>query len=157
MWYPWRKTSRADDVPDHLRANFEELGETVVAQIVGRPYTHATGQTPGVPVWAGKEDDRQHALAWLRETRNREKRKVWIGWGIGWGLSLIVIGIALYNLFATRHADKPELNYYRCKVIYQPPGISSRASCHYMEQHGEEGSSGRHSRVFDNRQRWHSP
>jgi hypothetical protein len=109
MWDRWRKINRASDVPDDLRANFEELGETVVAQIVGRPYTHAAGQTPGVPVWAGNEEARQHAVSWLREKRTREKRKVWIGWGIGWFLSSIVIGFAVYNLRLTIKADTPKL------------------------------------------------
>lgn len=108
MWR-WLKINRATDVPDALRAEFEQLGETVVAQIVGRPYTHAAPQTVGVPVWAGDEAARRHAVSWLTEKRSREKRKVWIGWGIGWGLSLIVIGIAVYNLCLTKQADRPEL------------------------------------------------
>jgi hypothetical protein len=103
----WRKSNRASDVPDDLRANFEELGETVVGHIVGRPYTHAAGQTPGVPVWAGREDARQHALSWLREKRSREKRKAWISWGIGWFLSLIVIGFAVYNRWLAIQEDRP--------------------------------------------------
>ena len=105
MWFPWRKRNRASDVPDALRANFEELGETVVAQIVGRPYTHAAGSTPGVPEWAGKEAERQHALSWLREKRNRATWKVWIAPA----LTLIVIGIASSNLILTIRANRPEL------------------------------------------------
>ena len=108
--YPWRKSSsHATEIPADLRANFEELGEPVVAQIVGRPYTHSAGQTPGVPAWAGNEDARRYALFWLIDKRRREKRKVWIGWSVGWGLSLIVICIAIYNVFITKQADRPEL------------------------------------------------
>jgi hypothetical protein len=63
MLYLWRTPSNcATEIPADLSANFEELGEPVVAQIVGRPYTHATGQTPGVPAWAANEDARRHAL-----------------------------------------------------------------------------------------------
>jgi hypothetical protein len=119
MWR-WRKINRASDVPGDLRANFEELGETVVAQIVGRPYTHAAGQTPGVPVWAGNEDARQHALSWLREKRHREKRKVWIAWSIGWLLSLIVIGFAVYNLYLTIKADRPNLVTTDARIYINP-------------------------------------
>jgi hypothetical protein len=75
MWYRWRKINRATSVPDALRANFEEYGEVVVAQICGRPYTHATGQTPGVPEWACHDDERRHALSWLREKHNEEERR----------------------------------------------------------------------------------
>ena len=38
----------------------------MVAQIVGRPLTHAPG-TLGVPAWAADEEARRHASSWLRE------------------------------------------------------------------------------------------
>jgi hypothetical protein len=116
MWFPWRKTNRATDVPDALRANFEELGETVVAQIVGRPYTHAAGSTPGVPAWAGKEDERQHALSWLREKRKRANWKV----SIAPALTLIVIGIASSNLILTIRANRPELVSTHATLVINP-------------------------------------
>jgi hypothetical protein len=99
-----RRLNRTSDVPDDLRANFEELGEPVVAQLVGRPYTQAT---PGVPAWAKNEADRRHALSWLSEKRRRANRKQWIGWGVGWFLSLIVIGFAVYNRWLAIQEDRP--------------------------------------------------
>jgi hypothetical protein len=116
MWFPWRKTTRASDVPDALRANFEELGETVVAQIVGRPYTHAAGSTPGVPAWAGKEDERQYALSWLREKRKRANWKIWIAPA----LTSIVIGIASSNLILTIRANRPELASTQATLTVSP-------------------------------------
>jgi hypothetical protein len=73
MWYRWTKVNRAD-IPADLRASFESYGEIVVAQIMGRPYTHAVG-TIGVPPWAGDVVQRQHALAWLREQHNETERQ----------------------------------------------------------------------------------
>jgi len=116
MWFPWRKRNRATDVPDALRANFEELGEAVVAQIVGRPYTHVAGSTPGVPEWAGKEAERQHALSWLREKRKRETWKVWIAPA----LTLIVICIASSNLILTIRANRPALVSTQATLFINP-------------------------------------
>lgn len=121
MWFPWRKRNRATDIPEALRKNFEELGETVVAQIVGRPYTHATGSTPGVPEWAGKEAERQRALSWLREKRKRATWKVWIAPA----LTLIVIGIASTNLILTITANRPELVSTQAMLSTNPHGNPS--------------------------------
>lgn len=74
MWYWWTKVQRAD-IPTNLRVQFEQLGESVVAHIVGRPYTHAWGQTAGVPEWAATEPPRQLALSWLREQHSRQERR----------------------------------------------------------------------------------
>jgi hypothetical protein len=126
MSRPWRRTSVAADVPNDLRANFEELGETVVAHIIGTPYSHATGQTPSVPTWAAKDDTRQLASAWLREKQNRAKRRVWIGQAIGWGLSLIVIGIAAYNLHLTLTADRPTLVITSARLYINPASVPSQ-------------------------------
>ena len=98
------RLNRTSDVPDDLRANFEELGEPVVAQLVGRPYTQATS---GVPAWAKNEADRRHALSWLSEKRRRANRKQWIGWGVGWFLSLIVMSFAVYNRWLAIQEDRP--------------------------------------------------
>jgi hypothetical protein len=62
------------DIPTALRTEFEEYGEIVVAQIMGRPLSHAPEpQTPGVPIWA--KENRREALAWLREQHHREDRR----------------------------------------------------------------------------------
>jgi hypothetical protein len=62
------------NIPDDLRTQFEEFGEMVVAQIMGRPLTHAPEpQNVGVPVWA--KDNRKEALAWLREQHHIEDRR----------------------------------------------------------------------------------
>jgi hypothetical protein len=121
MWR-WHKLNRTSDVPDDLRANFEELGEPVVAQLVGRPYTQAT---PGVPAWAKNEADRRHALSWLSEKRRRANRKQWIGWSVGWFLSLVVIGFAVYNRWLAIQEDRPNFVTTGAKLYInhagQPP------------------------------------
>lgn len=62
------------DIPSGLRAEFEQYGEVVVAQILGRPLSHGPEpMTPGVPMWAAK--NRKEALAWLREQHHREDRR----------------------------------------------------------------------------------
>jgi hypothetical protein len=73
VWYRWAKVQRAD-VPPALRCEFEQLGEAVVAQVVGRPLSHSV-ETVGVPHWAAAPVDRQHALAWLREQYSRRERR----------------------------------------------------------------------------------
>lgn len=74
MWYQWPKVERAD-IPADLRVQFEQLGEAVVVHIAGSPYTHATGQTPGVPAWAASPEKREHAVRWLAEQRSRSERR----------------------------------------------------------------------------------
>ena len=73
MWYWWTRVERAN-IPTALRAEFEQLGESVVTPIVGNPLTHSV-QTLGVPRWAGDPGDRQLALAWLREQYSRRERR----------------------------------------------------------------------------------
>jgi hypothetical protein len=51
---------KVSPIPDSLRAEFEESGEVVIAQILARPLTQAVG-TLGVPKWAGEEDGRRYA------------------------------------------------------------------------------------------------
>jgi hypothetical protein len=75
MWYWWHKVRRAANIPPALRNEFEEFGETVVAQICGRPYTHAAEQTLGVPGWAGEHTGRRDALLWLREKHDEAERR----------------------------------------------------------------------------------
>lgn len=77
MWYWWTNVKRAD-IPPKLRVEFEQLGEAVVAHIVGRPLTHGPGNI-GVPFWVGQEADRQHALRWLAEQHSRTERRQDIG------------------------------------------------------------------------------
>ncbi len=72
MWYLWTKVNRAN-IPAEVRVSFEQYGEAVVAQVLGRPYTHSVG-TVGVPEWAGTTTGRLHGLAWLREKHNKEER-----------------------------------------------------------------------------------
>ena len=60
------------NIPPDLRVQFEEFGETVVAQIMGRPLSHGVG-TVGVPPWV--KDNRPEALAWLREQHHIEDRR----------------------------------------------------------------------------------
>jgi len=67
LWY-----TRAR-IPNDLRSQFEAYGEPVVAQILGRPYTHqAWPVTPGVPLRAGTVESRRHGHAWLREQHEKE-------------------------------------------------------------------------------------
>jgi hypothetical protein len=77
VWYWWTKVQRAG-IPTDRRVQFEQLGEPVVAQIVGQPFSRqfATGQTVGIPEWAATDtDDRQHAFSWLREQHSRHERR----------------------------------------------------------------------------------
>jgi hypothetical protein len=74
MFYRWHKV-RIANIPAPRRSEFEELGEAVVAQICGRPYTHAAQQTLGVPLWAGDADGRKDALLWLKETHDKAERR----------------------------------------------------------------------------------
>jgi hypothetical protein len=60
-----------------------------------------------VPAWAKNEADRRHALSWLSEKRRRANRKQWIGWGVGWFLSLIVMSFAVYNRWLAIQEDRP--------------------------------------------------
>jgi hypothetical protein len=64
--------TKAPQIPDWLRAEFEESGEQVVAQTLARPLTHAS-TTLGVPQWASKEEERRLAELWLRQRRR-------VGW-----------------------------------------------------------------------------
>jgi len=73
MWYRWTRVNRAE-VPPRLVIEFEQYGEAVVAQILGRPYTHSIS-TLGVPSWAGSEEDRKFGLLWLRQKHNEEERR----------------------------------------------------------------------------------
>jgi len=73
MWW-WTKVNRAD-IPNALRVELEEYGEVVVAQILGRPYSHSADQTAGVPLWTKTNETRRPVLAWLREQHNRAERK----------------------------------------------------------------------------------
>jgi hypothetical protein len=63
------------NIPDALRVELEEYGEAVVAQILGRPYTHHFEQTAGVPSWVKSNEERRPVLAWLREQHHREDRR----------------------------------------------------------------------------------
>jgi hypothetical protein len=64
-----------------------------VAQISGRPYTHAFQQTLGVPAWASDETARRRALSWLREQKEKriqgEARLFWV---TVWGTFAAIIG-----------------------------------------------------------------
>jgi hypothetical protein len=73
MWYWWTKVNRAD-IPQRLLTEFEQYGEAVVAQILGRPYTHGL-PTIGVPIWAASAEDRQFGLLWLRQKHNEADRR----------------------------------------------------------------------------------
>lgn len=77
MFIRWTKVNRAN-IPEELRTDLERYGEAVVAQILGRPYTHSD-TTPGVPKWAGDGGSRGQALDWLREQHNKEERHRDIG------------------------------------------------------------------------------
>ena len=72
MTFKWPEVNRAN-IPEALRAELEEYGAAVVAQILGRPYTHAHGQTAGVPVWTKSDAERKPVLEWLREQHNRDE------------------------------------------------------------------------------------
>jgi hypothetical protein len=73
MWYWWTKVSRPD-IPERLVVEFEQYGEAVVAQILGRPYTHSV-PTLGVPLWAASAEDRQSGLLWLRQKHQEADRR----------------------------------------------------------------------------------
>jgi hypothetical protein len=78
MWYRWTKVKRASNVTDELRTEFELLGETVVANIVGQP--HTLGLSPvGPPKWFNSAIAREAAIAWLAEQRGRDERRKDIG------------------------------------------------------------------------------
>jgi hypothetical protein len=74
MCWWWTRVNRAD-ISGALRAELEQYGEVVVAQILARPYTHAADQTAGVPMWVRTNKERKPVLAWLREQHNRAERK----------------------------------------------------------------------------------
>ncbi len=102
MWYSWTRVARAD-IPDELRVQFEQLGSEVVAQIVGRPLTHAAGQTVGVPQWAADPGERQHALLWLREQRSRGERRQDISEAVEVAILVLVAVEAIPILVAVVH------------------------------------------------------
>lgn len=90
-WLRLTRVFRAD-IPEHLRVEFERLGEPVVAQVLGRPLTHAAGQTIGVPMWAASAIERELALAWLKERRCIDDRRREIGERVEiWILILVAI------------------------------------------------------------------
>jgi hypothetical protein len=93
-------------IPDEIRTEFERHGESVISHALA--LESVPGRDP-LSLHSLIYNHRNEALAWLAEKRKHERRKVWIGWGIGWGLSLIVISIALYNVFITKQTDSPEL------------------------------------------------
>src|SRR5216684_2072135 len=57
MWYWWTNVKRAD-IPQNLRVEFEQLGEAVVAHIVGRPLSHGAGNA-----WGSHDQHRPMAAA----------------------------------------------------------------------------------------------
>jgi hypothetical protein len=65
-------------------------------------------------------------VSWLSEKRSRASRKQWIGWGVGWILSLIVIGIAAYNLHLTLSADRPTLIITNARLYINPASDPSQ-------------------------------
>jgi hypothetical protein len=97
VWYRWTKVNGAK-VPDDFRVQFEQLGETVVAQILGRPLSHAAVQTIGVPAWAGTGEQRQHALSWLREKHNEEDRRRDVNESMEVAISVLVAIEAIQTL-----------------------------------------------------------
>jgi hypothetical protein len=103
----WRRPKAAPAyIPPDLRQKFEEIGENVLSHALASGVHSAPHKELGDLL-----DDHYRAQVWqwLREKRNRQKRKDWFYRGIGWGLPSIVIFIALYNLYITKQADRPEL------------------------------------------------
>lgn len=101
MWYWWTRINHATKVPGHLRVDFERYGEAVVAQILGRPYTHSIG-TVGVPTWDGSDEAREHALAWLREMHNKEERRRDVNEAMEVAIIVLVaveVALSLYGTF----------------------------------------------------------
>ena len=80
MW--WRRSKDAGTVyiPADLRKKFEELGQDVLSHALGSGVLSEPHRELG-----NLRDDQYCAQIWqwLREKRSRERRKVWIGWGIG--------------------------------------------------------------------------
>jgi len=72
--WPFTEVNRANISPE-LRTELEQFGEVVVAQILGRPYTHAFPGNPGAVRWEQSVEERRAALAWLREKHNEETRR----------------------------------------------------------------------------------
>jgi hypothetical protein len=97
MWYCWTKVNRAN-IPDNLRAEFEQYGEVVVAQILGRPYTHAATSTLGVPGWAGEHEGRRDGLLWLREKHNETDRRHDIGEAMEVSIIVLVLAEVVLSL-----------------------------------------------------------
>jgi hypothetical protein len=60
--------TEAAQIPDLLRAKFEESGEQVVARTLARPLAPAS-TVLGVPQWAANEEERRLAELWLRRRR----------------------------------------------------------------------------------------
>jgi hypothetical protein len=54
-------------IPDELRAEFEQLGETVLAQIIAGESPYGVNSAR----FKGHEESGKAALAWLREQHNR--------------------------------------------------------------------------------------
>jgi hypothetical protein len=104
MWYWWTNVKRAD-IPPNLRVEFEQLGEAVVAHIAGRPYSHAAGQTPGVPEWAAFDEQRQHALRWLAEQHSRGERRQDISEAVEIAILVLVAIEAIPILVAVIHHE----------------------------------------------------
>jgi hypothetical protein len=95
-------------IPQKLRDFFEEQGPDAMHRLVYDGWSNPAGLTDEQNRIRQPSDEREHAIAWLKEQRTRQARKTWIGL-IGPCLTLIVICIASYNLYLTKQADKAEL------------------------------------------------
>jgi hypothetical protein len=95
--WPFTEVNRAKITPE-LRSELEQFGEPVVAQILGRPYTHAFPGNPGAVRWEQTVEERQAALAWLREKHNEETRRHNITMAMEIAITLLVAVEALPRL-----------------------------------------------------------
>ena len=69
------------DITVDIRRQFEEFGEPIVTQIIGRPYMHPAQHNPHDPIWAGNDHSRRHAVSWLKEKqKERETREARLFW-----------------------------------------------------------------------------
>lgn len=79
------------DIPEDLRSEFERLGETIVAQILGQPYALPSEvSSRGRPEWALYLTKRDQAIAWLREKRTQDERRRVIGERMEIGILVLV-------------------------------------------------------------------
>lgn len=89
MWW-WRKVRKAN-IPEELRATFEQFGETVIATFLATGTTAKYTYTGPLGVL---NESWQEALAWLAERRDiqerREDRLETVGWAI---LIWVIMGL----------------------------------------------------------------